>query len=70
MSNKKKVKKSPVKVAGYVVGSIAVGAVAAMVIPVFINKGASCYYKNTNKGLRNYDDNKDVIVRKNTHKGI
>lgn len=70
MSNKKKTKKSPLIVAGYVVGSIAVGVVAAVVIPEFINKGASYYYKNTNKGLENFDDNKDVIVRKNTHKGI
>ncbi|MCC3350775.1 hypothetical protein [Ruminococcus albus] len=70
MSSKKKVKKSPLKVAGYVVGSIAVAAVASVVIPEFINKGASCYYKNTNKGLENFDDNKYVIVRKNTNKGI
>ncbi|EGC02224.1 hypothetical protein CUS_4335 [Ruminococcus albus 8] len=51
-------------------GSIAVAAVASVVIPEFINKGASCYYKNTNKGLENFDDNKYVIVRKNTNKGI
>jgi len=70
MSSKEKEKESPLKVAGYVVGSIALGAIAVMVIPELLNKGASSYYKIANKPKNYSDDTEDVLVRKKSNKDV
>ena len=64
MSKKEKKKKSSLKKVGYIIGSLAVGAAASIVVPKFLNKGASCIYKRTNKRNVPFNDTKDVIVRK------
>jgi hypothetical protein len=64
VGKKEKKKKSTLNSVGYVIGSLAVGAVASIVVPKFINKGASFIYKKTNKRDVSFNDTKDVIVKK------
>lgn len=64
MSKNEKKRKSVMKTVGYIIGSLAVGAVASMVVPKYLDKGASYLYKKTNRRDDSLDDSKDAIVKK------
>ena len=66
MSKKEKKKNSALKTVGYIVGSLAVGAATAIIVPEFLDKGASYFYKKTNKRDDTFNDTKDIIVRKHS----
>ena len=66
MSKKEKSKNSALKTVEYIIGSLAVGAAASIVVPKFLDKGASYIYKKNNKRDVPFKDTKDVIVRKHS----